>query len=93
MTHEEIVNLGNLVNIDISKEESSDIIPKMESILGYVDQIKGVDVDDIDLSYSGINPALRVDASEDSAFSELFLGQVPNHENGYVKVNKILGNE
>jgi aspartyl/glutamyl-tRNA(Asn/Gln) amidotransferase C subunit len=93
MTHEDIVNLGNLVNIDISVEESNDIIPKMESILGYIDQIKSVDVEYIDLKSDGINPVLRADDPEDKSFSDLFIELVPSKEKGYVKVNKILGNE
>jgi aspartyl-tRNA(Asn)/glutamyl-tRNA(Gln) amidotransferase subunit C len=94
MTHDDIVNLGNLVNIDISEEESADIIPKMDSILGYIDQIKEVDVSGIDLEYSNTNPELRLDApSDDAGFSDLFMGLVPNKEDGYVKVNKVLGAE
>jgi aspartyl/glutamyl-tRNA(Asn/Gln) amidotransferase C subunit len=94
MTHDDIVNLGNLVNIDISTQESEDIIPKMDSILGYIDQIKEINVDDINLEYSHTNPDLRVDlANDDMSFSDLFIELVPSKENGYVKVNKVLGSE
>jgi len=94
MTHDDIVNLGNLVNIDISEQESGDIIPKMDSILGYIDQIKEINVDDIDLEYSKTNPDLRLDLpNNNTSFSDLFIELVPSKKNGYVKVNKVLDNE
>ncbi len=93
MTHEEIVNLAGLVQIDVSKEEAMDLIPKMDSILGYIDQIKSVEINDDSTVKNDADFVLREDIPQDANFKDDFLGQVPNKEDGYVKVIKVLGSE
>ncbi len=93
MTYEEIANLGNLVNITVTEPESQDLIPKMEGILGYIDQIKSIEVPTGNSMDNSFEPFLRQDLPVDSNFKDDFLGQVPEKENGYVKVIKVLGSE
>ncbi len=93
MTHEEIVNLGGLVQIKVSKEEAADLVHKMDSILGYIDQIKSVEIKDLSDEELDKSFILRKDIPEDSNFKDSFLGQVPENEDGYVKVVKVLSSE
>ena len=94
MTYDEIVNLGNLVNITVTESESHDLIPKIDSILGYIDQIKSIDVEMYDQHVNGVNPTLRSDiVNDDTSFSLDFIDGVPNKQSGYVKVTKVLGVE
>lgn len=92
MTYEEIASLGDLVNITVTKEESADLIPKMSSVLGYIDQIKSVDVQDVK-NKDWVAKELREDVPVDSNFKQTFLAQVPNNDGEYVKVFKVLGSE
>ena len=94
MTYEEIVKLGNLVQINVSEEESADLLPKMESVLGYIDQIQNIEIKDTVENQTNENPVLREDISElNPIFGELFIHSAPESESGYVKVPKVLGSK
>lgn len=94
MTQEEIVNLAGLVQIEVSPEEAADLIPKMDSVLGYIDQIKSIEIKEDSLeSVDPDNFALRSDIPEISDFKDKFIGQAPNSENDLIKVVKVLASE
>lgn len=90
MTYEEIAKLGSLVNVTVSEAESRDLIPNMESVLGYIDQIQNVTVSLEKDTASKDNPRLRPDVASDSDFHDDFMNLVPEKENGYVKVPQVL---
>ncbi len=90
MTHEEIVRLGALVNIEVTLVESRELIPNMESILGYIDQIQKVEISlEKDLSPKE-NPILREDVAINKNFGSDFIVLAGEKENGYVKVPQVL---
>lgn len=90
MTHEEIIKLGSLVNIEVSDAEARELMPNMESILGYIDQIQQVDADMEDVLVL-TEPILREDIPNPVLnFSDDFLALVPEKQDGYVKVPKVL---
>lgn len=93
MTYQEIVKLADLVNMEVSEFEASDIISKLESVLGYVDQIKDIEIkeDNPKVVENIQSQILRPDEiNQDENFPDLFMDNVPSKEAGYVKVNKIL---
>lgn len=91
MTHDDIVNLAKLVKIRVSETESLELIPNMESVLGYIDQIQSVVIEDTESDTLPGNPELRQDSVLDATFD--FMSNVPYTENGYVQVPKVLGGE
>jgi len=91
MTHNDIVNLAKLVNIRVSEAESLELIPNMESVLGYIDQIQSVVIEDTESDIVPQNPELRQDVVLEDTFD--FMSNVPYTENGYVQVPKVLGGE
>ncbi len=91
MTHNDIVNLAKLVNIRVSEDESLELIPNMESVLGYIDQIQSVVIEDTESDIVPQNPELRQDTVLEDTFD--FMSNVPYTENGYVQVPKVLGGE
>lgn len=100
MTYEEILNLGKLVKINISKEESAELIPNMDSILGYIDQIQEVEIDtkfnaqNSDNSFLFEANNLRDDSNFNAGdFRDDFMSNVPVSENNLVKVPKVLNND
>ncbi len=88
----DIEKLATLCRIEVSEEEKNILAKDMESILGYVSQIKE--------AFSGIPPQevgeLRNIMREDKnphkkgIYAKEIMNEVPNTENGYVKVKQIL---
>ncbi|OGI76269.1 hypothetical protein A3C57_00195 [Candidatus Nomurabacteria bacterium RIFCSPHIGHO2_02_FULL_33_12] len=93
MTHDDIVRLAGYVKINVNEIESKNLIPNMESILGYIDQIQNVDIDIKQDDINKDNPILRADISNQDQISFDFMNNVPMKENGYVKVPKVLNND
>lgn len=93
MTHEEIAELGKLVNIEVNEAEALDLSQSMKSVLGYIDQIQNVDTSKFEITHNNQNPELRDDTSIDANFKDAFLSNVPNQKDGYVKVPKVLNTD
>lgn len=92
MTHDDIVNLAKLVKISVTDEECKELVPKMDSILGYIDQIQNVNIDEVNNQQDKINPVLREDIPNNDV-SFYFMNNVPLYENGYVKVPRVLNTD
>lgn len=92
MTHDDIINLAKLVKISVTEEECNDLAPKMDSILGYIDQIQNVNIADYQNQENNMNPTLRDDV-EIEQLSFDFMSNVPLSENGYVKVPRVLNTD
>lgn len=93
MTQEEIIQLANLVKIDINADEATKLSSRMDSILGYIDQIQNVDTKEIELTHSTENPSLREDILQITDFKNDFMQNVPDKEGDYVKVPKVLNTD
>lgn len=93
MTHDDIVRLAGYVKINVTEAESKNLIPNMESILGYIDQIQNVDIDIKDNDINKDNPILRADIPNQEKIDFDFMNNVPMKENGYVQVPKVLNND
>ncbi len=90
-----IEKLAELSRIRVSDEEKEVFLKDIGSILGFVDQIKDVaGKADMTMTQSenGLKNIFREDAHPhiSGQFTEDLLGCVPEKENGYVKVKKIL---
>ncbi len=93
MTKDDIVGFASLVKISITDNDAEVLLGKMDSILGYIDQIKNVQVNDITNDTNKTNPELRDDVRIDSNFTMEFMENVPLKENNYVKVPRVLNND
>ncbi len=91
ISKQDVENLAKLARIQVTPEESQSLTSEIESILGYVGQVK-------EIASSGEEelPVLRNVLREDEVihtpgeFSEDLLELSPERENNYVKVKKIL---
>lgn len=90
-----IEKLAELSRINISEDEKVKFLKDLESILGYVGQIRSV-VGEVGVKTSEAEDeqinVLREDSicHDRGQFTEDLLGCTPEKENGYVKVKKIL---
>ncbi len=91
ITKEDIKNLADLARIEISDTEAEGLTTQIDSILGYVGQIKDSTGD-----VQGTTPKLRNVMRDDvvtnagGQYTEKLLNNAPSREGEYVKVKKIL---
>ncbi len=91
ITKEDIKNLADLARIEISDTEAEGLTTQIDSILGYVGQIKDSTGD-----VQGVAPKLRNVMRDDvvtntgGQYTEKLLNNAPSSEGEYVKVKKIL---
>ena len=69
LSKEEIIKLANLAKLQLSHEEVKVFKDQLTDILGYVDQLKKIDLSDTEISLSGaeeIEHPLRLDIAANS---------------------------
>jgi aspartyl-tRNA(Asn)/glutamyl-tRNA(Gln) amidotransferase subunit C len=93
MTKDDIVGFASLVKISITDNEAEVLLGKMDSILGYIDQIQKVEATNSSLELSKENPDLREDILNEINFTNDFMQNVPDKEADYVKVPKVLNTD
>lgn len=92
MTLEDVNKLAALARIEMSDAEKQEFLENMESILGYVDQIKNATVDGATPEIGMVRNVMREDdnADESGAFTDRILAEMPDTQDGYLKVKQIL---
>ncbi len=88
---DEIKNLANLARIEISDTEAETLTSELDSILGYVGQIKDASSDDEPI-IPVLKNVMREDdpTNKDNEYTEDILGNAPSREGRYLGVKKIL---
>ena len=91
ITKEDIKNLANLARIEISDTEAEKMTTEMDSILGYVSQIKD-STGDLERTIPKLRNVMRDDVvtNEPDQYKEKLLKNAPSREGDYLKVKKIL---
>lgn len=93
ITTEDIVKLSQLARIKIAPEEQESLRTQIESILGYIDQIKAAaKVSESVPEVGSLHNIMREDgdAHASGEFTEKILSSAPAREENYLKVKKIL---
>lgn len=89
----DIEKLAELSRIRVSDSEKISFLKDIDSILGYVDQIKKVvGSEQASLAELNLKNVFREDANphDSGQFTENLLDCAPEKENDYIKVKKIL---
>lgn len=89
----DIKKLAELARLEISDEEQEKLLKEMDSILGYVSQVKEVTADMGAVSVADIvRNVMREDGEphETGLYTDELLAEAPSSERGYVKVKNIL---
>lgn len=83
--------LEKLGMIEIDENKKEEIKKNLSDILGFVDNISGLDLDDIKLEAKDMKTPLREDIKQnDSSISQSILKNAPDSKDGYFIVPKII---
>lgn len=88
---EDVKKLALLSRIAISDKEAETLQADIESILGYVSDVKTISSQIIEEELGVVN-VMREDGKphETGMYTDILLQEMPNTEKGYLKVKKIL---
>ncbi len=94
ITVKELEHLANLARIKLTEEDKKSLITEFDSILGYVDQLKKVDVSmDSAGRVGAVKNVARADVVETVSAEdrEGLLNEAPDREGEFIAVKKIIG--
>ncbi len=89
---EKILHIAHLARLELTEEEISDYMTKLNDILSYVERLQSVDTENTDITYNpnGSYNAFRNDKVTPSLERESVLQNAPDREMGCFKVPKVL---
>jgi aspartyl-tRNA(Asn)/glutamyl-tRNA(Gln) amidotransferase subunit C len=96
ITPAEIEKLAHLARIKLTEEDTKALVNEFDSILGYVDQLKKVEVKmDAEGRVGGVKNVMRADVVEDSTPEEreALLNEAPHREGDFIAVKKIIAQD
>lgn len=90
MNIQDVEKLAELARIELSLEEKQSLLADFDSILAYVDTIKGAEIEKGDIK-TGLHNVWREDQAEPREFSlDSIVRQFPDKQDGFLKVKKIM---
>lgn len=92
MNTEAVQKLATMMRMEISAEEAESIGRDMDAVIGYIDQLSQIDTSTIASTEPLLSNIAREDvATNDSgSYTEQILAEVPEVDNGFVKVKKVM---
>lgn len=97
ISKEEIKKLAELARIEVGEKETETLRGDMDSILGYLDQVKSIQELENNGEGSVLNPitpqnVMREDENptESETYSKDLIAEFPDKQGNYLKVKKIL---
>lgn len=91
LTPEDIDNLATLARISLTDKEKTELLPTLDSIIGYVGEISEVVTEDRPSKTGVVKNVLREDTltRKGGEYTEVILKNAPDTEDGYLKVKQI----
>ena len=96
ITLKELEPLAKLSRIELSDADKASLLKEFDSILGYVDQLKKVDVSmDAEGRVGAVRNVMRQDKAEDTSPEdrERLLKEAPHREGDFIAVKKIIAQD
>ena len=91
MNRDDVKQLADLARLSITDQQADEYLGDFQSILGYIDTINKVEVSETAQDQVLKNVVREDDeAYEAGQFTDDILANAPHHEDGYLKVDKIL---
>ena len=89
---EQVRHIANLARISMSEEELERLVPELNAIIGWVEQLGEVDTDGIEPLATVIEQKLRLrdDAVTDGDCRDEILANAPDAEHGFFAVPKVI---
>ena len=88
----QVRHIANLARIAMSEEELARLVPELNNILGWVEQLGEVNTDGVEPLTAVIDQKLRLrdDAVTDGDCREEVLANAPDAEHGFFAVPKVI---
>jgi aspartyl-tRNA(Asn)/glutamyl-tRNA(Gln) amidotransferase subunit C len=93
LSRDDVLKLARLAKLELTDEEVDLFATEISSILGYVEQLQGVDVQGLEPTFqvTGLKNVTRKDEVKNyGADQKELLKNVPAVENGQIKVKRVL---
>ena len=92
MEIKDIKHLATLARLDISDTEAEGLLGDLKEILAYIDQVTSVTVSGTEIDVPEHRNVAREDivTNQGGQYTDAIMANVPDKQDGYVKVNKIL---
>ncbi|MCA9325030.1 Asp-tRNA(Asn)/Glu-tRNA(Gln) amidotransferase subunit GatC [Candidatus Saccharibacteria bacterium] len=94
LSRDDILKLAQLSRLALTDDEVDEFAGEMSEILQYVEQLKNVDVKDLEPTsqVTGLTNVMRQDEVIDYGYKpEELLQNLPDQQDGQIKVRKVLG--
>ena len=92
VTLEDVRHIANLARINLSDEEADRLLPELNNILGWVEQLGEVDTDGVEPLTAVIEQKLRLreDIVNDGNVRDKVLSNAPDAQHGFFAVPKVI---
>ncbi len=92
VSHEQVRHIANLARIAMSEEEIERLVPEINNILGWVEQLGEVDTDGVEPLATVIDQKMRLreDKVTDGDYRNEVLANAPDAEHGFFAVPKVI---
>lgn len=94
LSTEDVLKLAGLARLHLTKDEVAQFVNEISAILGYVEQLRNVDVSQLEPTsqVTGLVNVTRPDEEKDYGTTpEQLLKNVPATHKGHIKVKRMLG--
>ena len=92
VTNEQVRHIARLARIAMSDEEIERLVPELNNILGWVEQLGEVDTDGVEPLTAVIDQKLRLrdDVVNDGGCRDAILANAPEPQHGFFGVPKVI---
>ena len=92
VSSEQVRHIANLARIAMSEEEIERLVPELNNILGWVEQLGEVNTDGIEplTAVIDLKQRLREDVVNDGNIREEILANAPEAQHGFFAVPKVI---
>jgi len=94
LSRDDVLKLARLARLDLTDEEIEEFTAELSAVLGYVDQLKNVDVTGLKPTsqVTGLKNVMREDTVVDYGVDrDALLRNVPDVQDGQIKVKRMIG--
>jgi aspartyl-tRNA(Asn)/glutamyl-tRNA(Gln) amidotransferase subunit C len=92
VSHEQVRHIAKLARIAMSEEELERLVPELNAIIGWVEQLGEVDTDGVEPLTAVIEQKLRLreDKVTDGHIRDQVLANAPEAQHGFFAVPKVI---
>ena len=92
VTIDDVRHIANLARLHMSDAEAEKLLPELNNILGWVEQLGEVDTDGVEPLATVVDMAMRLRGDEitDGDVRDKVLSNAPNAQHGFFAVPKVI---